>query len=199
MSTRTGYNITDQHAPYFVTFTAVGWVDIFSRKACKEIIVDALRYCIKHNGLILYAYVIMESHLHLIVGAREGSTGLSAIIRDFKRHTSKAIIKWTAPSNYKESRRTWLRIVFEYHAKFNKRNQRFQVWQQRSHPIILHSPKFTWQKLNYIHNNPVKAGIVDEAAAFCYSSARNYAARFDFVLPVSIIDFGFTEGFVLVD
>lgn len=199
MSTRSGYNITNQHAPYFVTFTTVGWVDVFSRRACKDIIIDALQYCVTHKGLVIYAYVIMESHLHLVLGASEGSSGLSAIIRDFKRHCSKAIIRWTAPNNLRESRRTWLRIVFEYHAKYNPRNQQFQVWQQHNMPKILHSPKFSWQKVNYIHNNPVKAGIVDKAEEYLYSSARNYAGREDYVIPVKILDFGVTEGFVMVE
>ena len=64
MATRAGYNIVNQYGLYFVTFTIVGWVDVFSRKACKTIMVEALQYCVAHKGLGLHAYVIMESHVH---------------------------------------------------------------------------------------------------------------------------------------
>jgi REP element-mobilizing transposase RayT len=83
-----GYVITDQYATYFVTFTTVGWVDVFTRKELKEIIIESLKYCQKEKGLIIHAYVIMSNHLHLILRAKEGSAGLSAIIRDFKKYTS---------------------------------------------------------------------------------------------------------------
>lgn len=104
MSDRSGYNIVNQHAMHFVTFTVVGWVDVFSRKACKQIIIDALQYCTTHKGLVLHVYVIMESHLHLIISADEDSLGLSSIIRDFKKHTSKEILKWVKNS-HRESRK----------------------------------------------------------------------------------------------
>ena len=94
MPNRTGYYIDDQFGTYFLTFTIVGWVDVFTRKQCKDIVIEALRYCMEHKGLVLNAYALMESHLHLIASAKEGSTGLSAIVRDFKRHTAKSILKW---------------------------------------------------------------------------------------------------------
>ena len=83
MLDRDGYIITDQYAIYFLTFTIVGWVDIFTRKECKDIIVDSLKYCNSNKGLSIHAYVIMSNHIHLIVSAREDSGGLSGIIRDF--------------------------------------------------------------------------------------------------------------------
>ena len=133
MSERRGYNITDQFGLYFVTFTIVGWVDVFTRKECKQLIIEALKYCKTHKGLNLFAYVIMESHLHLIVSAREDSKGLSAIIRDFKKYTSKEILKWVK-NGTGESRKDWMLMVFRYHAKYNKRNAEFQVWHQNNCP-----------------------------------------------------------------
>lgn len=195
MPNRTGYYIDDQFGTYFLTFTIVGWVDVFTRRQCKDIVIEALRYCMKHKGLVLNAYVLMESHLHLIASAKEGSTGLSAIVRDFKRHTEKSILKWVKKSG-SESRRDWMLMVFAYHAKHNSRNSDYQVWIQDNQPKRLLHPKFTLQKLSYIHENPVEAGIIDQAEAYLYSSARNYAGRKDYVLPVQIIDFGITEGYV---
>ncbi|MCB0633423.1 MAG: transposase [Saprospiraceae bacterium] len=195
MSERTGYNIVDQYGLYFVTFTIVGWVDVFSRKECKQIIIDALRYCIANKGLVVHAYVIMESHIHLILSATEESQGLSAIIRDFKKHTSKEILKWVRQGG-RESRKEWMLIVFKYHAKYNKRNAEYQVWQQDNRPKELYYPRFIMQKIGYIHRNPVVAGIVDEVGAYLHSSARNYQGRADYLLEIQVIDFGVQEGFI---
>jgi REP element-mobilizing transposase RayT len=85
--TKSGYQILEQYASYFLTFTVVGWVDLFTRKECRDIIIESLKYCQKNKGLVLNAYVIMSSHKHLIARAEENSSVLSAIIRDFKKHT----------------------------------------------------------------------------------------------------------------
>lgn len=194
MSERSGYHIADQYGLHFVTFTIVGWIDVFSRKECKQIIIDALQYGIDRKGLQLYAYVIMESHIHLIISAAEGSQGLSAIIRDFKKHTAKEILRWVKNSR-RESRKEWMLIVFRYHAKYNKRNGEYQVWQQHNRPKELFYPKFISQKIGYIHQNPVQAKIVDRPEDYLHSSARNYLGRTDYLVEVQVIDFGVQEGF----
>ena len=197
MAERGGYNITDQYGTYFVTFTTVGWVDIFSRKQCRDIIIDSLRYCTQHKGLQLHAYVIMSNHVHMIATADPDSPGLSGVLRDMKRYTSNQIIKWITTSG-KESRREWMEVVLKYHAKFNKRNSKYQVWQQdNNHPVQCTHPKFTIQKLNYIHSNPVVAGIVDQADHYKYSSAKDYHSQKG-ILDITIIDHGVQEGYVML-
>ena len=193
--TQGGYKITDQFATYFLTFTLVGWVDLFTRRQCCQILIDSFNYCKENKGLILYAYVIMGSHVHLIASAREGSSGLSAIVRDFKSHTSRKIIEWITNNN-KESRRKWLEMVFKYHGKYNSNNQVYQVWKQHSKPMQCVTPQFTLQKLNYIHNNPVKAGLVDNPEDYRYSSARSYAGRKDGIVDVELLDFGPLVGYI---
>jgi putative transposase len=190
-----GYRITDQFGLYYMTFTVVGWVDLFTRRQCSQILIDSFNYCKENKGLILYAYVIMGSHLHLLAAAATGSSGLSAIVRDFKSFTSKKIIQWMT-DNPKESRREWLDIIFKYHGKYNSNNQVYQVWQQHNKPMQCITPHFTLQKLNYIHNNPVKAGIVDRPEDYRFSSARNYCGRKDTLLDVELIDFGPLVGYV---
>ncbi|PSR09221.1 MAG: transposase [Bacteroidetes bacterium] len=197
MATRSGYNIINQYGLYFVTFTIVGWVDVFTRKACKTIMVEALQYCVEHKGLCLHAYVIMESHVHLVLSAAANSAGLSAIIRDLKKHTSNEIVKWVRDSG-RESRKKWMLMVFKYYAKFNTRNSVYQVWKQDNQPKELLHPEFTLQKIRYIHDNPVVAKIVDQPADYLHSSARNYLSRHDVLLEVAVIDFGIQEGYVLV-
>jgi len=77
---------------YFITFGTVGWVDVFTRRDYKDILVESLGFCQKEKGLLLYAWVIMSNHVHLIARAREGAR-LQDIIRDLKKYTSKQIVK----------------------------------------------------------------------------------------------------------
>ena len=192
-----GYKIRDQFATHFLTFTIVGWVDVFSRRTNKEIIIESLNYCKAHKGLVIYAFVIMSNHMHVIARASQNSKGLSAIIRDFKRHTSRKLID-SILNNRKESRKDWMLKVFSYHAKFNSNNVLYQIWQQHNQPQILLRPRFIMQKLNYIHNNPVKAKIVLKPEHYLFSSAVNYAGLDEIVLEVEIIDLGMQEGYVFV-
>jgi REP element-mobilizing transposase RayT len=115
----------------------------------------------------------MTNHIHLIARANNLEIGLSDIIRDFKKFTSKEIIKWVNESN-KESIREWMQMVFRYHLKLNSNKSEYQVWQQNSRPKIIVQSRFTQQKLNYIHYNPVRAGYVDFPQDYPYSSCRNY-------------------------
>ena len=182
-----GYKIRDQYALHYLTFTVVGWVDVLTRKETRQIIIDALIYCIENKGLILYAYVIMTNHVHLILQATKDCGGLSAIIRDFKKHTSKEIIKWVNFSN-KESRKEWMQMVFKYHAKLNNNNSEYQVRVQNSRPKEIVLPKFARQKLNYIHYNAVRAGYVDRPEDYIYSSYRAYYCDDrEVILPVTIL------------
>ena len=80
--------------------------------------IDSLKYCIDHKGLIVYGYVIMTNHVHLILRSETGN--LSDTLRDFKRFTSRNIMR-DVVENDTESRRDWLNVVFKYHAKYNKR------------------------------------------------------------------------------
>ena len=184
-----GHKLVNQNHMHFITPTIVGWCDVFTRKVYKEIVIDSLKYCIEHKGLIVFAYVIMSNHLHLIVAAKEGYQ-LSNIIRDFKRHTSKAIIKEIS-KNYKESRKEWMLRLFKYFAKYNENNSTYQVWKRDNYPIELVKEEWIFQKLNYIHQNPVRAGITAKPTDYLYSSARNYS-KLKSPLDVELItDFDF--------
>ena len=97
--------------------------------------------------------------------------------------------------NQPESRRDWLLNLFAYHAKYNTNNQRYQVWIQDNHPIELVTPKWIRQKLNYIHLNPVRAHIVEQAPHYLYSSAANYIGK-QGVLEVTLMDLGITDFYV---
>ena len=97
---------------------------------------------------------------------------MSGVVGDFKKFTSKKIIKTIQTEN--ESRRDWMLNLFSFEATKHERNKDFQFWIQDNHPIEVYSNKFIKQKVEYIHNNPVRAGLVEKAEDYLYSSARNY-------------------------
>ena len=113
----------------------------------------------------------MSNHIHLIASAVDYN--LSDILRDFKKFTSKEIIK-AITNNEQESRKEWMLEIFRRAGQKNSRNSEFQFWRQDNQPKEVYSPAFVFQKLNYIHNNPVEAGIVRKAEDYLYSSAVDY-------------------------
>jgi putative transposase len=151
---------------YFVTFTVVGWIDIFTREEYCTIILDSLEFCRSRKGLKIYEYVIMPSHIHAILEA----PALSDVIRDFKAHTAKQIIKSIEASAI-ESRKDWLLHLFKYHDAHQKQNDTYQFWQKTNHPTELADRNIFDQKRKYIHENPVAAGLVSDALYWRYSSA----------------------------
>ncbi len=164
-----GYRISDQHALHFVTFTIVEWIDVFTRRVYRDIVLDSLRYCQASKGLHVHAWVIMSNHVHAILSTPE--TELSDVIRDFKGHTSKAIVKAVQQEN--ESRREWMLVRFTMNAIATARNDKFKVWTHDNHPLQLQSYTIK-QRVEYIHQNPVRAGWVDQPRDYLYSSARDY-------------------------
>ena len=178
--TTTGYRIKNENGLYYITFATVGWVDVFTRKIYNDILIDSLKYCISEKGLRLFTYVIMSNHIHLICSSRSGFN-LSDIIRDFKKYTAKQIIK--SIQTEAESRREWMMVIFEKAGKSNPNNKTYQLWRQDNHPIELYSNRVIDQKIDYIHNNPVRARWVKQAEDYLYSSA-GYDAEIDSLIEI---------------
>lgn len=180
------YKIRDQDKLHFVTFTTIHWLDVFIRREYCDILLDSLKFCQKNKGLEVYAYCIMSSHVHLIIG-KNGSQKLEDIIRDIKKYTSvkiiEAIIKHQA-----ESRKSWLLQMFEAAGLSNSHNTNYQFWQQHNHPIELSTNEMIEERLNYVHDNPVKAGIVLSPEHYLYSSAVNYAGLPERLIDVNLIE-----------
>ncbi|NVO20103.1 MAG: transposase [Bacteroidetes bacterium] len=169
-----GYKIRNIDGIHFVTLTIVEWIGVFTRQEYRDLLLDSLKYCQKEKGLEIHAWCIMSNHLHMIISAKNSDT--SDILRDFKKFTSKKIIK-AIIENSKESRKEWMIKIFEAKGQENSRNKFFQFWIQDNHPVELFSRKFILQRMNYLHNNPVKANLVDRADEYIYSSARDYSGR----------------------
>ena len=156
---------------YYITMTVVGWLDVFTRKNHRDVLIESLKYCQKEKGLIIYAYVIMSNHIHMIVQTSEPHQ-IKDTIRDFKKFTSKKILFQI--QNEPESRREWMLKIFEDEAEQSKKHKTYKFWQVGNHAIEVFTEKFIWDKINYIHENPVRAGLVKQQWDWVYSSASNY-------------------------
>jgi REP element-mobilizing transposase RayT len=163
----TGYKIDDQYGMYFLTFTIVDWVDVFTRQKYRDIVIDSMNFYIREKGFKVYGYVIMTNHVHLIAQSAAGK--LSDTIRDLKKFTARKILDKI--KNEPESRREWLLHRFEWNAAQNMRSSDNQVWTHENHAIHIRSEEFFHQKLQYIHQNPVRSGWVLREEDYVYSSA----------------------------
>lgn len=168
-----GYQIRKQGATHYLTFTIEGWIDLLSRKVYKDLLLESFAYCRKNKNLDIHAFVFMTNHIHTIWTAKDNN--LSDVIRDFKTYTSKAFIK--VISETAESRREWLLHMFKFYGRGSATNKNYKIWTNDNHPVEIVSPDFFYQKLKYIHENPVRAGIVYDEIDYIYSSATNYANR----------------------
>lgn len=158
---------------YFITTTVVDWVDIFTRPKYKHIILESLAYCQQQKGLKIYAWVLMSNHLHLIVSAG-AKQSVADIIRDFKKFTSKRILA-ELEEDPQESRREWMLDRFRFAGANDKKITKYRFWQEGYHPEFICSHDFYRQKLNYIHDNPVRQEVVARQEEYLYSSAVDYA------------------------
>ena len=176
---RSRYKIIDEKGVYFTTSTIVEWIPIVTRSNYFQIIIDSLNFCRQQKGLHIFAFVIMDNHLHLKVS----SHNLSKVLQDFKSFTAKEILKLAQQEN-----KRWLLNQFKYYEKHHKKNSTHQVWQEGFHPQKILSDTILKEKINYIHNNPVRAGYVNKPEYWIYSSASNYILR-NGILDIDVYKF----------
>jgi putative transposase len=163
---RSRYRIYDTHYPHFMTCTIVNWLPLLSRPPIAQIVLDSWRFLQENQRIELYAYVIMENHVHLIAAAND----LTKEMGDFKSFTARQIVDWLQD---RHARDVLDQLACQKLA--HKTDRQFQVWQEGSHPEMIQGEEMMRQKAEYIHDNPVRRGYVDEPIHWRYSSARNYA------------------------
>lgn len=166
------YQFHDREGVYFVTFTVVYWIDIFTRNEYRQVFTASLDYCREHKNLNVHAWVLMTNHAHLIISTNN-STRLSDIVRDMKSYISRQI-RTLLEEHSRESRKEWLLHKFSFAGKGNSNNHDFQLWIQGSHPVLLNTWEKYRQRLLYLHYNPVRAGFVAEPEHWVWSSAIDY-------------------------
>jgi putative transposase len=165
---RSRYRIRQDQVPYFQTCTVVGWLPVFTRPETAQVLLDSFTYLQSHDAFSLYGFVLLENHIHFVSGAQNHA----GCIKRFKSFTARTII------DYLEERRVSVLLQqLAYYKRRHKTDSTYQLWQEGSHPEEILDEEMMRQKLEYIHNNPVKRGYVDDPCHWRYSSARNYAGQ----------------------
>jgi putative transposase len=159
---------------FFLTLNTVDKIDVFVRPAYKQIIADALNYFVDAQGLVIYAWTLMTSHLHLIVRTKETSAP-AYFERDFKKYTTPLILKTIEMEM--DFRRDWMMRHFEDYGKPLRRIEKFHLWQNCSSPLRIdcQQPRILLDRIAHIHENPVREKIVEQPESYIFSSARDYA------------------------
>jgi REP element-mobilizing transposase RayT len=163
---RDRWKFYESRFPYFMTCTVVGWLPVFTRPAAVQIIADSWKYLQQKRDVVIFGYVIVENHLHWIAQMPDPAVDAG----DFKSFTARRIIDLL-----RERNEAGLLDQLEHHKEPRKTDRQYQLWQEGSHPEQIQNEGMLWQKLEYMHNNPVKRGYVADPTHWLYSSARNYA------------------------
>lgn len=175
---RSRYKIYETEYPYFLTGSIVQGIPLFANSEIAQIILEGLQFLQESRDVEVYAYVIMENHIHLIASDDD----LPKKLKNFKSYTARQIIDFFENANYHRLLKQIKR------AKLKHKNQsKHQVWQEGFHPKQITTPEMMVQKIEYIHNNPVKRGYVDEPGHWRYSSARNYV-ELESLIPVTLYE-----------
>lgn len=165
---RNRYKIFDEKQLYFFTVTILHWIPVFTRKETVQIVLDSLTYLTENDSLKVQAYVILENNIHLI----SRSDNILKDISRFKRHTARKILNFLKYRNAKT-----ILDQLKFYKKSHKNHREFQLWQEGSCPKLIKDEKRLNERIEYIHQNPVKRGYVDEATHWGYSSARDYDGK----------------------
>lgn len=166
--TRSRYRLSATEYPSFFTSTIVAWLPVFSQPRFAELIFESWRFLQREREIKIFGYVILENHLHWIAAGKE----LATQVGHFKSYTARRILDAMNAAGYE----TLLQELHFYKLR-HKVDQTFQLWQEGSHPEQIESDAMMWQKIEYIHNNPLRRGYVDDPLHWRYSSARNYAGQ----------------------
>ena len=153
----------EEYHPDFITITCYKWIHILNKDANKEIITNSLSFLVQTKRIEVYAFVIMNNHFHLIWQIQKGNKR-EDVQRDFLKFTSQQLLNRIKKEN----------SILLKELLVNLKDRKYQVWQRNSLSIELRSEQVYQQKLNYIHNNPVKAGLCELPEEYKYSSAKFY-------------------------
>ena len=164
---RSRYKIIYPEQPHFITLTVLHWIPVFTRPDTVTILLDSLEHLAK-SGLKIYAYVVLENHCHFVLQ----SDNLNKDIARFKSYTAKKLIQYLDENKVKQ-----ILEQLAFYKKAHKYDRAYQFWQEGVHPEWIQNEGMMRQKVEYIHQNPVKRGYVDRAEHWRYSSARDYLGQ----------------------
>lgn len=162
---RSHYKIINQDGIFFITSTIVEWIPVFTSEKYFKIIIDSMKHCRNEKNLKIYSYMILDNHFHMIVSGEN----LTETIGSLKGFTASEIIK-----QLRVDKKDWLLNQLKYYKLKHKVKSSYQIWQESFHPQEIVSDEMFQQKLDYIHFNPVKRGLVMKPEDWRYSSASYY-------------------------
>ena len=165
------YKFGDNDKLYFISFALVYWIDLFIRNEYKEIMLESWWFCQREKDLEIYGWCIMTSHVHMIIGSK--GRELDKLVGEMKSFTSRSLRK-EITQHQGECRREWMLWMMKRAGTRNGNNNDWQLWQQHNKPLEILNNEMFYQKLEYIHTNPVEAGFVEKAEDYVYSSARDF-------------------------
>jgi REP element-mobilizing transposase RayT len=170
-------SLYDGASIYFVTMSLNNHIPLFRRAVYRDIIINSLLYCINHKALRMFAYVIMPSHLHMIVfDAELNNERLHQTMGHFRSYTAHKLTKELEVFNP---------VLLEKKFTAEKEiDRKYRIWASGYHPIGLTSNEFISQKFAYIHNNPANAGLVSDPVQYPYSSALFWETGKKGILPI---------------
>ncbi len=158
------FRLVDGVYVYFVTFTIIDWLPVFNNPEAAQILLDSLNFCIKEKGLRINAYVIMPNHMHMIVFDKNfENQRLRRTLSDFRKFTGRKLADYFDQNSSDYMGQAIRRTVLK--------DRERQIWQPGWHAEGLLSEHFWEQKMNYIHDNPVRKGYVRLPENWRYSSA----------------------------
>ena len=169
------YKFHNPEGLYFVSFAVVHWLDVFTRNEYKDVLLDSLRYCQREKGMEIIAWCVMTNHIHLVFRIVDGGKP-EQVLGDFKRFTSKKLVKMIK-ENPRESRKEYLLEQFKKAGNTSSNVNEYQFWRHDNKPLELWSNKVIQEKITYIHQNPVEAGLVFHAEDYVYGSAIDYSGE----------------------
>lgn len=162
-----------ENCPQFFTATILNWNKLLKSEAYKMIIIESLVYLVRAERVIVYGFVIMDNHVHII--------WKPTLLYSLK-HTQLSFMKFTA-QRIKRDLETYHRDVLKQYLVASK-DRMYQFWQRNALCVDLYSDAIIEEKLRYIHQNPVKAGLSMNTVDYKFSSASFYEElgdEFDFL------------------
>lgn len=172
-----GRTIVKKDEIYFVTTTVVEYSRIFINEIYCDLLVNNILHYQKRYQFTILGYVIMPSHFHWIFKTKCELGSVSDIMRDIKKYSAWDILEQIEKSDNEMSK------LFQ-DAAIGFKNQKRKLWMPRFDDQVIRNAEMFWTKLHYIHNNPVKAGMIMKSEDYKYSSARNYAFGDNSILKI---------------
>ena len=160
-------NFTEEYVHFF-TATILEWKMLLKPEKYKQIIFDSLKYLVVNNRIKLYGFVVMNNHIHIIWQSREGFT---------REENQQSFMKFTAQMILKDLRNNHPKVLEHFYV--NLKDRKYQIWERNPLSIELLTQAVFEQKLEYIHQNLVNAGLCLLHEAYVYSSAKYYILNQD--------------------